>query len=142
MTDAFDSDVLIYVAGDDPLGADVASLFDAVDDEGFVGLGSVLLIPELLPKPSRERDSQQVLRITALLRRLDLRPVDEALAVLSAQLGARYRLRALDAVHLATAVHYGADRFLTNNRRDFPTTITEVDITYPDQLGSDAEAGR
>jgi predicted nucleic acid-binding protein len=83
-----------------------------------------------------------VLRITALLRRLDLRPVDEALAVLSAQLGARYRLRALDAVHLATAVHYGADRFLTNNRRDFPTTITEVDITYPDQLGSDAEAGR
>jgi predicted nucleic acid-binding protein len=54
--------------------------------------------------------------------------------MLSAQLGARYRLRAADAVHLATAVHYGADRFLTNNQRDFPTTIREVAVTYPGTL--------
>ena len=28
----------------------------------------------------------------------------------------------------------GADRFLTNNHRDFAQTITEIDVTYPDQL--------
>jgi predicted nucleic acid-binding protein len=144
MTDAFDSDVLIYAASGHPLGAGVAALFESgsLGDDEAVGVGSVLLIPEVLSKPLRERIPGEVPRLTSLLQRLDLRPVDEALATLSAQLGARYRLRAADAVHLATAAHYGADRFLTNNRRDFPTTITEVDITYPDQLGSDAKDGR
>lgn len=52
----------------------------------------------------------------------------------AASLGARYNLRAADAVHLATAVSGGADRFLTNNRSDFPQSITEVDVVYPDQL--------
>ena len=49
-------------------------------------------------------------------------------------LAAAYRLRATDAVHLATAVNAGADRFITNNRKDFPRSITEIDITYPDDL--------
>ncbi len=28
----------------------------------------------------------------------------------------------------------GADRFITNNQRDFPTAITEINITYPADL--------
>ncbi len=43
-------------------------------------------------------------------------------------------IRAADAVHLATAVVAGADRFITNNRRDFPKSISEIDITYPEAL--------
>lgn len=39
-----------------------------------------------------------------------------------------------DAVHLATAVISGADRFITNNRRDFPDSIDEIHITYPIDL--------
>jgi len=39
------------------------------------------------------------------------------------------------AVHLATAVMAGADRFITDDRRDFPAAISEIDITYPDALG-------
>jgi predicted nucleic acid-binding protein len=46
----------------------------------------------------------------------------------------KYDLKAADATHLATAVALGADRFLTNNQRDFPRTITEVGITYPIDL--------
>ncbi|CAN5870502.1 hypothetical protein BH18ACT7_BH18ACT7_18070 [soil metagenome] len=42
-----------------------------------------------------------------------------------------HRLRGSDAVHLATAVMAGADRFVTNNRRDFSTDIDEFNITYP-----------
>jgi predicted nucleic acid-binding protein len=49
-------------------------------------------------------------------------------------LGASYGLRAADAVHLATAVGAGADRFLTNNRSEFPKSITEIAVTYPDDL--------
>ncbi len=41
----------------------------------------------------------------------------------------------LGSVHLATAVAAGADRFITNNQRDFPRTITELAVTYPADLG-------
>ena len=37
-------------------------------------------------------------------------------------------------MHLATALDAGADRFITNNSRDFPKTITEIDVTYPTDL--------
>ena len=35
---------------------------------------------------------------------------------------------------LATAVGMGADRFITTNKRDFPPTITEVQLTHPADL--------
>lgn len=66
------------------------------------GIGSTLLLPEVLTKPTGD--------------------------------GASYRLRSADAVHLATAVSAGADRFITNNRRDFSPSIEEVSITYPTDL--------
>ncbi len=60
--------------------------------------------------------------------------MDPATAEVATSLASAYRLRAADAVHLATAVIGGADRFVTTNRRDFPTTITEIDIVYPELL--------
>ena len=53
---------------------------------------------------------------------------------LAAVLAAKHRLRAADAVHLATAVQAGADRFITNNRKDFVKGIDEVEVVYPDDL--------
>jgi predicted nucleic acid-binding protein len=136
--DAFDADVLIYAAvAGHRLGGPVRALFpiDPVEGRGaFAGIGSLLLLPELLTKPLREGATDELDELGALLSRLDLRPVDEATALLATALGAAYRLRAADAVHLATAVNAGADRFITNNAADFPKTITEVDITYPVDL--------
>jgi predicted nucleic acid-binding protein len=65
---------------------------------------------------------------------MDLLPVDQATADLATALGASYGLHAADAVHLATAVNAGADRFITNNRSDFPKSVVEVGITYPEDL--------
>jgi len=76
--------------------------------------------------------------LAQVLDGIDLLPVDEATAMFAMALGAKYNLRAADATHLATAVVAGADRFLTNNRRDFPTSITEIDIIYPDDLPAPA----
>ncbi len=136
--DAFDADVLIYAAvPDHPLGRRVRALFpvQATTTSGAVaGIGSVLLIPELLTKPLRDGAETELDALTALLGRLDLRPVDEAIAELATALGATHKLRAADAVHLATAVAAGADRFITNNSTDFTKTISEVAITYPDEL--------
>ncbi len=72
--------------------------------------------------------------MSALLGRLDLLPTDEVTAELATASAASYDLRAADAVHLATAVVAGTTRFLTNNRADFPKSITEIDFVYPDEL--------
>ncbi|HUP69931.1 MAG TPA: PIN domain-containing protein [Acidimicrobiales bacterium] len=136
--DAFDADVLIYAAvPGHSLGRRVVALFSdepAGDAAPIAGVGSTLLLPELLTRPTRDNAEADLVALTALLARLELRPVDEATAGLAVALGAAYGLRAADAVHLATAVAVGADRFLTNNHRHFPQTITEIDVTYPDQL--------
>ena len=118
--DAFDADVLIYAAvAGHPLGRRVRALFrlGSTSEPGTpVGIGSVLLLPELMSKAIRDGAT------------------DASTAELAAALGATHRLRAVDAVHLATAVAAGADRLITNNRRDFPKSISEIDITYPTDL--------
>jgi predicted nucleic acid-binding protein len=136
--DAFDADVLVYAAiPGHVLGSRIRALFDPepVDKTGTTaGIGSVLLLPELLAKPLREQADDELTVLGALLGRLDLRPLDQATAQLATALGAGHRLRAADAVHLATAVAAGADRFLTNNKTDFPQSIGEIEVTYPEDL--------
>jgi PIN domain len=136
--DAFDADVLIYAAvPGHPLGRRVAALFPShppVKPGQRAGVGSALLLPEIMAKPLRDGDVAAVRVLAALLARLDLRPVDRATAELATVLAARYRLRAADATHLATAVGMGAKRFITNNKRDFPASIKEIGVTYPDTL--------
>jgi predicted nucleic acid-binding protein len=136
--DAFDADVLIYAAEPGhPLGRRVAALFpDRAPGPGDVpaGVGSVLLLPEVLTKPTRRAADDDATALAVLLARLDLRPVDHSTARLAVALGVTYDLRAGDAVHLATAVAAGAARFVTNNRKDFTRDITEIEIVYPDDL--------
>lgn len=132
---AFDADVVIYAAArDHPLGARVLPLFTDADVTP-AGTGSVLLLTEVLAKPMRaDPNSGETRSLISLLSRLDLRPCDVPTARLSLALAMSYGLRAADAMHLATAVSAGADRFLTNNRKDFPQTIDEIDIIYPEDL--------
>ena len=91
----------------------------------------MLLLPEVLGKPLRDVRAEEVHALAALLGRLDLRPFDRATAELATALCRSYRLRAAYAAHLATAVAVGADRFITNNRHDFPPTVTEIQVVYP-----------
>src|SRR3954451_18603916 len=133
--DAFDADVLIYAAvPGHELGRRVLALLPNDPIEAPAGVGSTLLLPELLTKPTRDEAVDEVAALATILSRLDLRPLDQATAELAVALGATYRLRAPDAVHLATAVATGADRFITNNANDFPKKIAEVDVTYPADL--------
>ncbi len=88
----------------------------------------------MLGKPLRDGASDEVRALSGFLARLDLRPLDLTTAELATALSSAYRLRAADAAHLATAIAMGADRFITNNRRDFPVEITEIQVTYPADL--------
>lgn len=134
--DAFDADVLIYAAAPEiALGAPIRALFDAGGDDTLVGIGSMLLIPEVLTKPLRAGEDEEARSLAAFLGRLDLAPVDRAIAQAATALGARHGLKAADAVHLATAISLGADRFITNNRKDFGSDVDEIDVVRPADLG-------
>jgi predicted nucleic acid-binding protein len=133
--DAFDADALIYAAvPGHRLGRRVLELFLSAGPGMTVGIGSVLLLPEILGRPLRDGTTDEIRILAGLLARLDLRPADRATAELAAALSSRYRLRAADATHLATAVSMGAHRIITNNKRDFGPDITEIDITYLEAL--------
>lgn len=136
--DAFDADVLIYAANEGhPLGRRVRPLIPVGLPDGSgqsAGVGSMLLIPELMIKPARQAAVAEADALSELLVRLHLLPVDEPISRLATHFGAAYRLRTVDAVHLATAVLAGADRFITNNVKDFPTSITEIDVVHPIDL--------
>lgn len=127
MSDAFDSDVLIYSAQADPRGAQVRDLIA----ESSAPLGSVVLVPEVLGRPLRLGQSEELESLIGLLSRLDLKDVDAEVADVAASFSAAYNLRAADAIHLATAVIHGASRFHTNNRKDFGAHIVEVEVVHP-----------
>lgn len=130
---AFDADVLIYAASPEHhLGQPVAELFTS--GTGPVGVGSVLLLPETLTKPMRQGAQAELDMLASLLSRLTLLPCNESTARVALALGVKYGLRAADSIHLATAVEAGSDAFLTNNMRDFPRTISEVEVVYPAML--------
>ncbi len=133
--DAFDADVLIYAANPSHrFGRRILALFSDLPGVDPVRIGSVLLVPEVLTKPLRIGDDGETTRLEHLLGRLELIEVGPSIARVAVSLGATYRLHAPDAIHLATAVALGADRFVTNNQRDFPKTIGEIDIVYPEDL--------
>lgn len=129
---AFDADVLIYAASEGhPLGQRVRSL---LEQPPTPLIGSTLLIPELLIKPLRQKDDRERHALMAFLARLTLIAPDASISYTAVTLGASYGLKALDALHLATAVQTGAERFVTNNRKDFGKAIVELTVVYPDEL--------
>ncbi|MCL2483686.1 MAG: type II toxin-antitoxin system VapC family toxin [Propionibacteriaceae bacterium] len=135
MITAFDADVIIYAgAQEHPLGLQAARLIDHPAD-GDSAIGCVLLLTEVLTKPTRaDAMSAETQRLQQLLSRIDLRPLDAHTCVLALALAVKYGLKSADAAHLATAVIANADRFLTNNRKDFRHSIEEIEIVYPDEL--------
>lgn len=129
---AFDSDVLIYAGTGHPLGGPVRECLEAAE---ATAIGSVLLLTEVLAKPQRiDPHSAELLELENLLARVTLLPLDLDAGEFALELATAYKLRAADAAHLATAIIAGADQFLTNNRKDFPKSIAEIAIVYPEDL--------
>jgi predicted nucleic acid-binding protein len=125
--DAADSDTIIFAAKGDPRGHTAQTLLRG-DVRMGSWIGSCLLLPEVLSLPLRTGASVEYGRLELLLARIDLKPVDVETALLATSLGAKYRLKAPDAIHLATAIVWGAERFHTNNSKDFGAHIAEIEV--------------
>lgn len=127
MPDAFDATVIIHAAHDGPHAASSRAALESSTSR----IGSALLIPEVLIKPLRAGWESELDTINEVLASLVILPLDEEVADVGVTLGAKYGLRAPDAIHLATAVVWGAERFFTHNTKDFGEHITEIDVVVP-----------
>ena len=125
--DAFDADVIIYSIANDARAARIRSLL--FESTGRVG--SNLLMFEVLMKPMRAGASHELSALSEHLAQIDLKPVDDDIIDVALGFSVKYSLRLADSIHLATAVLWGADRFHTNNRKDFGPHVTEVEVVHP-----------
>ena len=114
-----DSNILIYyVEGVPHLKQAAESIFDAYLAEGAVLATSEITIGECLRGVSESDgrladDYRDLLAGDALLH---LVPVTRRIIERAAAIGAEFRLKLVDAIHVATAEMLGCRTFLTNDR--------------------------
>lgn len=111
---ALDSSTLIDFMEADPetVGA-LRPIFERIDDGRLVACGSVILRTETLVYAQAQSDANDPLpAYRERLARMELAPVTDEIADLSAELRMDYRLASMDALHLASAIATGCDLFL------------------------------
>jgi predicted nucleic acid-binding protein len=117
--------VISYVTGDHPEhAAGIAGLLHDSDTGKVQLLGSTLLLVEVLGGGlSAPVDPVMENRILRLLRDPEtttLIPTSVQVGLLAREVSRELRLKAPDAIHLASAVFVGADLFMTLDADDFP----------------------
>ena len=116
-----DSNLYIYIfEGVEMHRTRMLELLSAIDSRDVVVIASELLFTEILPRPVKEGRQDLVERYLDLIRntpRIHLVPVDRSVILRSVHLRAEFRLRSMDALHVATALVHGCETFITNDRR-------------------------
>ena len=133
-----DTMVFIYHLQDHPTYASLTHvIFEAWEEGRNFGITSVVTMLEILVKPKRDgdfeaaRDYEELLATYPNLRILD---VDIAVAVLAADLRAKYAIRTPDALQIATAVHAGASGFITNDEQLRQVAQEGIEVLLLDDL--------
>lgn len=96
-----------------------SSLFDQIEGGRNPAVTSTITLLELLVQPYRDQKEERAQKIFALVGpypNLHWIPVNMEIADHGAQPCARYRLSTPDAIQLATAINYKANRFFRNDR--------------------------
>jgi predicted nucleic acid-binding protein len=137
---ALDTSPILYLVEDSPThAARVLPVFLSIERGERQAIASSLALLEILVAPYRARDEAHRPRLRGLLLsfpNLTWVDVDLATADRAAYLRARYALRTPDAIHLASALQFHADLFLTNDRRlrrvrEIPVALVEELPTLP-----------
>ena len=117
----FDSNALIYFLEDrQPFARYVAHAIAALTQGDALGIISTVVEMEFLVHPLRSQDKERLYRIETFLQQtpnLRIRSVDRAIARRAADVRARARLTALDAIIVATGLEERCDAIIGNDAR-------------------------
>ena len=117
---ALDSSIFIYgFQSDNEFGEISANILNKLVSGEYNGVVSVLCLSEVIVKPmlsSKERGLKTQLLMEGIPH-IDYIKVDEEIAIRSARLRAEYgsKLKLIDSLHLATAIEWKAEVFITND---------------------------
>ena len=116
---AIDTNSFIYLMERNPIFFNVVrELFSSIESGTVYAVSSILLMTEVLTKPLRERDKVLVNRYMAFIGtfpNLELKEVNNKIALKAAKLRAAYGLKTPDAIFIATAIQEKAKLFVTND---------------------------
>jgi len=117
---ALDTSIFIYHLEDNPRYSELANeVFRWLERPGNAASTSTVTLTELLVQPYRTMEQPRVTAIRRFLtsvHNLEWIAPDLPLADLAARIRAEYRLQTADAIQAATAIHVGANLFVTNDR--------------------------
>lgn len=118
MTSYIDTNIIIYQIEGTRQAQQKASAAVAQSDDQRLVTSEITLGECLLGAQKRQSAElvvkyREILSDTAIFR---LVPVDRGILEAAAKLGAQYRLKLVDAIHVATAVAAGCDAFITNDK--------------------------
>jgi predicted nucleic acid-binding protein len=131
-----DTRAFIYLVGRNPNYLDrVREVFRRIDAEEIWGGSSVVTLTEVLTHPKRTHDQtleQEYLAILLNSANFQLLDTNPTIAMIAADLRARYSLLTPDAIQIATALEAGCGAFLTNDRR--LQRVMELRVLVLDEL--------
>lgn len=132
---AFDTNIFIAVFAQEPLGAKVVPIIDAVGNKQTHEIWtSVLAFSECSVRPYREANWTALDQVKLMFQMPNLTayPIDEVIAEEAAKLRAAYNIKMPDALIVATAIVLDADVLLTNDYK--LSTIREIPVVRLDEL--------
>ncbi len=119
---ALDANIYIYALNDDPRFRSATTLLKRLAGTNSALCTSAISITEVMVPLFRERMHARIPKYLNFLTgegRITVVHVDDAIALHAAALRAQYRLKTPDAIHLATAIAFSANVFVTADQ-DFP----------------------
>ena len=116
-----------------------SALFNYLDHDANRLIGSELLIPELLSKPMELNNQDLVDSYWDFLESedLDLLPLSKDMHLQAAELRAKYKLKAVDALHLATAIIMNCSAFVSDDAK--LKRVTEIAVINLEQIAQSLE---
>jgi len=129
----------IYYVENHPVYADkMQQIFEDVNTGRIECITSVITLAETLTKPLQTGDKSVEQAYRTLLQQtqhITLIPITAVIAERTADLRARYSLKAPDALHLAAALNTNCDAFLTNDLR--LRRVSEIQVLVLNELELD-----
>ena len=131
-----DTAPLIYFLENHPRYAlKVQDILQGNSSDGCKFATSVITNVEYLPKPMRENKQDLVFAYNALKSILNMEVISviEDISMEAVKIRIKYPgIKALDSIHLASAVHSGCDAFLTNDEQ--LKQVSEIQILYLEEM--------
>lgn len=117
---AIDTSLFIYLFGENSEYLEKSSkIFRAIEKGKYKGIFSVIGMIGILTGPKKKGQSGIAAEYEYRLRNfpnLSIVGINERIVWLSSDLRAKYGITTPDAIHIATAIDAGAEKFITNDK--------------------------